>query len=286
MILDCHSHVMRYPEHISDELQKDLVSIWEKLDPHMASGGAAEPSQHWQAIDQMDKAIVLALWAPQVGFRIPNDYVAEYVHQHPDKLIGFMSVHPHDPDALSEIKRCFNELGLKGLKLGPVYQHFDPESKKAYPIYDLAQQLKLPIMWHQGIAGMQPGALKYGYASKLDQVARDFPDLTMIIAHLGMPWYWETVAMVFKHPNVYTDMSSCYATPWQFYQAMLMCHEMGVLHKVLFGSDYPFGTPQASLNALKGINNLPRNANLPTLPEDKITDIIEKNALAALKGIL
>jgi predicted TIM-barrel fold metal-dependent hydrolase len=113
----------------------------------------------------------------------------------------------------------------------------------------------------------------------LQPAALDFPRLRMIIAHMGHPWIGETLALIRKHPHLYTDISALYYRPWQFYNALVLAMEYGVLHKVLFGSDYPVTTPASTMDALGKVNEVTRGTGLPRIPEGKLEEMIHRDTL-------
>ena len=236
------------------------------------------PEEHLRAMEAVDRAIVFGLRARDSGFMTPNEYVVEYVKAHPEKFVGFASIDPNYDDSLNEIKRCVNELGLKGLKMGPIYQHFDPSDRKYFPIWETAQQLELPIVIHQGTTFVRDAPLKYALPILLEDIALSFPDLVMIIAHMGHPWEAETITLIRKQPNLYSDVSALTPRPYRLYNDLVLAMEYGVLDKLLFGSDYPVITPAETLEGLRSINRFAEGSNLPRVPEDTIDAIISRNA--------
>lgn len=234
----------------------------------------------------VDKAIVFGLRALDSGFKIPNDYVAEYVKRNPEKLIGFASVDPNHDDSLSEIKRCVKDLGLKGLKMGPIYQHFDPSNRKFFPIWEKAQELGLPVVIHQGTTFVRDAPLKFAFPVLLEEIALSFPDLVVIIAHMGHPWEPDTIALIRKQPNFYADISALTPRPYRFYNDLILATEYDVLDKLLFGSDYPVLTPAQTIDGLKDVNKFVEGTNLPRIPDDAINGIISCNAERVLKHLL
>jgi predicted TIM-barrel fold metal-dependent hydrolase len=213
---------------------------------------------------------------------VPNDYVASYVAQHPETLIGFASVDPSEESAPTELERAVRELGLRGLKLGPVYQHVDPNSERCYAVLRVAQQLHLPIIWHQGTTFVRRAPLKYARPFLLDDVGSAFPDLTIVIAHLGHPWIDEAIAVARKHPHIYLDISALVTRPWQLYTGLVSAQEYGVSGKLLFGSDFPFFTPLQTAEALRAVPARVAGTVLPTISADWIEELIERDALALL----
>jgi hypothetical protein len=233
-------------------------------------------------MQSVERAVVLAFAAPAVGFVVPNEYVAAYVKEHPEKLIGFASVDPNDPDAPAELRSAVNDLGLRGLKLGPIYQQFEPLSERAFAVYDVAQRLRLPVIWHQGTTFVRDAPLALSRPMVLDDVARNFRELKIVIAHLGHPWIEEAMATIRKHPTLFADISALETRPWQYYNGLISALEYGVADKLLFGSDYPFSTPERAAAGLRAINEQVEGTRLPRVPESVIEEIIEKPVLEIL----
>lgn len=276
MIVDCHTHLAD-ASHLGGEVVEGARKAWGS-----ACNLAATPKLHAEAMKECDAAIVLPIDAEEIGYAIPNEYVADYVRADPSRRIGFASVDPNRLGADRLLREAILGLGLKGLKLAPIYQRFDPASPMAYPLYAMADRLKIPIMWHQGTSYVESGLLEYSNAVLLDPVARSFPELKMVIAHLGHPWFAETACVVRKHPNVYTDMSALSTRPWQMYNAMITALEYGIEKKILFGTDYPFFTVEGTMRALRDVNKIVEGTNLPRVPEEVIEDIIHRNTLEIL----
>ncbi len=225
---------------------------------------------------------MLAFAAPAVGFVVPNDYVAAYVAEHPEKLIGFASVDPNDGDAPDELRAAVGSLGLEGLKLGPIYQHFEPLGDRAFAVYAVAEELGLPVMWHQGTTFIRDAPLAFARPMTLDEVARAFPRLRIVIAHLGHPWMEEAMATIRKHPTLFADISALESRPWQYYNGLIAALEYGVQDKILFGTDYPFSTIERTIAGLRGINRLVEGTHLPRVPGEVIDAIIERPTLELL----
>lgn len=211
-----------------------------------------------------------------------NDNVAAFVAAHPKRLIGFMALHPHDPHCLEELERCRTDLNFKGIKLGPNYQNFDPLEARALQIYERAQRYGLPIMFHQGTSPQRNAPIRFAHPLLMDEVAIRFPDLKIIMAHVGHPYQTDTIAVIRKHPNVYADMSANIYRPYSFWEQMVKANEWNVMHKILLGTDYPVTTVQESIDALRNINAIVEGTALPRVPLDKIEAIIQCDALALL----
>ncbi|WP_226036700.1 amidohydrolase family protein [Aquibacillus saliphilus] len=278
MIIDIHSHTPNFFMDVDEDIT-DTGSVNQSMRP---DGGGIKfkfsEIEHRKGTKEADKVVVFNMY---IG-KNPNDATADYVKTDPERIIGFMGLNPKLPHMLDELDRSFYDLGLKGIKLGPIYQDFHPLDKRAYPIYARAEQLGLPILFHQGATFPRKAPLRYANPILLEEIAHDFPNLKIIIAHVGNPWCDETNVLIRKQPNVYADISGLFYRPWQFYQALSLCHEYGCMDKLLFGSDYPIATTEETITGLRNINKVIEGTNLPKIPEDEIEKIIYRDSLSLL----
>lgn len=288
MIIDIHTHV---PSH-RDEVPPEEVEYNHAARPDRAVKITTTWEEHFQAMAPVDRAVVFGIaFEPMpsmrfagstVGYENPNDATYAYVNAHPEKLIGFMSVNPNAEDALEEMERCVGDLRLKGIKLGPIYQKFHPWDQKAQAIYGRAQELGLPIVFHQGTSFPREAPLKYAPPTLMDEVAQRFPDLKIVMAHMAHPWQIDCIVTIRKHPNLFADISGLFYRPWSFYNCLRLAYEWGVMHKLLLGSDFPFSTPQENLDALPRVNDILEGTRLPRVPEEGLAAIIQRDSLQLL----
>lgn len=176
---------------------------------------------------------------------IPNDFVAEAVHEHSDVLMGLGIIDPWQGEiARQEIKRI-KALGLHGIgELNPARQHFYPNDRRFYPLWEEAAKQDLPVLFHSGYAAAGSGTpggggikLKYCQPLLLDDVAADFPKLKIICAHPSWPWTAESLAIARHKPNFYIDLSGW--APKYFPEELVQQVNSLISHKALFGSDAP-----------------------------------------------
>lgn len=271
MIFDCHTHLF-YPGQVGGATQIASQRAWGE-DYNLI----ATAEQHKANIDKFDGAIVLAMDAPATGIVVPNLDVAQYVQTNPTRLFGFASVDPNKENAPDLLESDVRTLQLCGLKLGPIYQNFYPDDRRHFELYAKANELKIPIMWHQGTSFVPEGFLDASRPAMLDPIARAFPELKMVIAHMGHPWIEECIAVVRKNTNMYMDLSALGGRPWQFYNALALAMEYDVTHKILLGSDFPFFTTAKTIELLKKVNDIVNGTNLPKISDRIIHDIIYRN---------
>lgn len=214
-----------------------------------------ELAREYQA---MDIVAVLLAWDAETATgrpRVPNDLVAQACREYPQTFVGFGSVDPLKGDqAVVELEQIA-ELGLKGVKLHPSLQAFAPNEERYFPLYERCQELGLIALFHTGTSGIgagQPGGqgirLDFARPIWLDAPAAAFPDLKIIAAHFGYPWHLELLAMALHKTNIYIDISG-----WapRYMPAEVVRDMKGRLQdQFLFGSDYPFISPQRSLDEL------------------------------------
>ena len=171
---------------------------------------------------------MLAFNAPAAGFVVPNDYVAEYVARDPARLVGFGAVDPSSPGALDELERMKHDLGLVGCKLGPIYQDVDPLGPEFLHVCEALERLELPMLIHQGTTFARAGSLLQARPILLDEIALRFPELRIVIAHMGHPFFEEAIAVVRRHPHVYADVSALVSRRWLLWNALVQAVEYGV----------------------------------------------------------
>jgi predicted TIM-barrel fold metal-dependent hydrolase len=180
---------------------------------------------------------------------VTNDDVLAFAAAHADVAMPFVSVDPtRGPDAVREARRLVATGMVRGLKLHPPLQQFFANDRAAYPLYEVFAEAKLPVLFHTGHSGIgtgQPGGggirLKYGNPMPIDDVAVDFPDLPIVMAHPSFPWQDEAISICLHKPSVYIDLSGW--SPKYFSPTLVQYANSLLKRKVLFGSDYPWITP-------------------------------------------
>ncbi len=199
----------------------------------------------------VDKAVIVAVDAETTfNFKTPNELVAQAVRQYPDRLIGFAGVDPRKGVlALEGLEYAVKELGLKGLKFIPHLNEVRTNDALFYPIYELAQDLDIPILFHTGTQYHARTRLRYCNPLDLDDVAVDFPHLKIVAAHFGWPWVGDAIALAMRHENLYLNIAG-----WapKHYPDLLVKYMNGPLSgKVLFGSDFPLVSRKRIVSELK-----------------------------------
>lgn len=285
MIVDVHCHTPTHVETVPPE-ERRSYSAWR-------TDRAVVTSNTWADFDEAtaaaDIAIVFNIAADNPLASTGLDYrpentntaTAACVADDPQRRIGFMSVNPAKPQYMEEMERA-RELGLVGVKLGANYQEFEPLGDNAQELYGYCEREGLPILFHQGASPIRHAPLRYTHPLVTDEIAIAFPELRIVMAHMGHPWARETVVTIRKHPHVYADISSIYLRPWVCYESLLYAMEWGATSKLLLGSDFPIATTAEAIEGLTRVNDIVAGTAMPTIPADVIDGIVHADALDAL----
>ena len=210
---------------------------------------------------------------------IPNEEIAEAARENADVLIPFASVDPARPDAVERIRRLVAEHDVKGFKFHPNIQAFFPNDERVYPLYEAISAAGVPALFHSGHSGIGTGLpgggglkLKYSNPMCLDDVAADFPELKIVLAHPSFPWQDEAISICLHKDNVWIDLSGW--SPKYFPPQLVQYANTQLRHKVLFGSDFPLITPDRWL------------ADFEQAPfKDEVRPLILKENAIALLGL-
>lgn len=279
MIIDVHSHAWPFPGAFSEDFIRQ------------ASGAKADTTidisvryEDYRATAPDDtRTIVFGGKAKLSGVWVDDAYVADYVAKDPDRLLGFLCVDPTQPGWQDELRHGHEALGLRGVKLLPMYAGFrvcDPELE---PLWEYCESRGLPVLMHTGTTFVRQAPLDCTFPRLIEPVALKHPGIKFILAHLGHPWEGECVVTIRKHPNVYADISALHYRPFQLYQSLMLVQEYGVWDKVLFGTDFPFTTVNATVDGVRGLNGMLEGTALPRLNPDRIEEMIHRDSLPLLR---
>ncbi|MEO6924000.1 MAG: amidohydrolase family protein [Bryocella sp.] len=279
MLIDIHSHYFRYPEHFSESFKEQSKRSRNGVETDLTVRWA----DYQATAADCARTVVFGGKARLAGLWVPDHEVAAYVRTQPDRLIGFMSVDPTQKGWQDELEEGRVDLKLKGIKLMPMYGGYRPDSLEMDDLWRYATTHRLPVLLHTGTTFIDSAPLECTLPRWLDNVAIRFPDVKLILAHLGHPYEGECVATIRKHQNVYADCSALHYRPFQLYQSLMLVQEYGVWQKLLFGTDFPFTTVQASLDGMRKLNNMLEGTALPRLSTERMEEMFYRDSLSLLE---
>ena len=256
MIIDCHTHVN-------------------------VSSGNIEIADHLEACEKINACIVLA--GNESPSEVANLAVSRYIKDH-SKMVGFGVFNPlEDPVGNSkQIKALITDMGMAGVVMYCCEAGFHPCHSRAMQFYEIAQELKLPVFFHNCGAMNSHAVLDYARPYLLDEVARTFADLKIIVGGMGGAFYGETLELLKKHDNVYADLTINPDKMWQTYNLVIGGYEAEVMDKLIFGSGYPAATPSKCAEVLLGFNRIMADTSLPPVPREELRAIVERDAFKEL----
>jgi len=278
MIFDVHSHAWSYPAHFNDDFRRQACRARAGREVDLT----VEYAAYRAAAPAGVRTIVFGGKARRSGLWVEDQYVADYVAASPETLVGFLSVDPTQDGWQDELRHGHEGLGLRGIKLLPMYAGFRPDASRLDPLWSYAQAHRLPVLLHAGTTFVAQAPLECTLPRHLDQVAIRYPEVRIVLAHLGHPYEGECIAVIRKHPHVYADISALHYRPFQLYQSLMLVQEYGVWDKVLFGTDYPFTTVNSTLHGLYELNDMLLATRLPRLDPGQIHAMICRDSFRLL----
>ncbi len=253
-VIDFHIHVGLYSELHPWVIEWVAGNLKGVQDPQEFLDSVLTPEgiTRYLRANGVDYAVALAELSPITTGIMSNEGVIELCQQ-VDFLIPFCNVNPFlTADLAGELDRYVREMGFRGLKLYPTYQHFYPNDSRLYPLYAKAQELGIPVMLHTGSSIFKGARIKYGDPLYIDDVAVDFPDLKLLLVHSGRGFWYDRAYFLTKlHANVYMEISGL--PPQRLLEYFPELER--VADKVIFGSDWP-GMPFIGRN-IELIRGLP-----------------------------
>ncbi len=281
MIVDVHSHAWLYPQHFGADFRRQAMAARAGVEVDLTVRLADYRKTATLAKGQL-KTIVFGGKARLSDLYVDDHYVAKYVSQAPKDLIGFLSVDPTEEDWYRQLREGHEQLGLRGIKLLPMYAGFDPRARRLDPLWRYAARTGLPVLLHTGTTFIRQAPLKFTLPRLLDDVAARFPEVKIILAHLSHPYEGECIVTIRKHPNVFADISALHYRPWQLFHSLMLVQEYGVWDKVLFGTDYPFTTVDATIRDLRTLSDRCGNGKTAALDPKQIENLIQRDSLRLL----
>jgi len=234
-IIDFHVHVGRmenWHPWVIDFLKRQNPTLFDDFDAIMSPDGLENLLEE----SGISHAVILAEDSPLTTGVVTNEFVHEFCKGRA-RFIPFASVNPvTTPDPADVLKSCVEDMTFKGLKLYPTYQHFYPNDPSVYPLYERAVELGIPIMFHTGSSIYRNSKMKYGDPLHLDEVAADFPELKIVMAHSGRGFWYDRAFFLSRiHKNLYMEISGLPPRKLLDYFPELERNA----DKVIFGSDWP-----------------------------------------------
>ena len=276
MIVDCHVNIW------NDEHVRPLFAVGTAYSRPGSVSPRADADTIYQAMRGVDRAIVFSLrYGDSAGIDGNDEVTAAAVKKYPDKFVGFAAVDPRRRDAMELLEHAIEDLGLKGVKFGPIYNGVSLLDPRMEPVYRYCVKNNLPLTMHMGTTYAENAPIEYGRPLAVDEIASRYPDVKLIMAHMAHPWSDECIVIARKRPNVYCEVSAIFYRPWQFWNTLITAQEYRITerNKIFWGTDFPFSGVEESMAGLREVNRLVEGSNLPRVSQETIDAILYPNPL-------
>jgi len=271
-IYDCHVNVWNDDQY--------LPRYYEQL-ARVRPGGVPPKSDADTLAAELAGARRAVLFSPQygdsIGIQGTEETTADAVARYPDKFVGFAYVDPRRPDYMEQLKRSVRELKMKGVKFGPIYNAVGLGDERMQPVYKFCQDNDLPLTLHMGTTFTLNSPIDFGRPLHVDPVADKFPDLKIIMAHMGHPWTAEATVIIRKNPNVYGEITGLCYRPWIFYNCLAEIQDYTIADKIFFGTDYPFSGLDEAIDGLRDVRKITEGTRLPPITDQTVETILHSN---------
>ena len=277
MIVDCHVNVYE---------DAQMLPLYGEIAGTARAGGfttRSDPATVQAAMQGVDKAIVFSLrYKDSIGIDGDDEVTARLVARDPNKFIGFACIDPRMDNCMDLLVHAIEDLGLKGVKFGPIYNGVSLLDPRLEPVYQYLVLNNLPLTMHMGTTYGANAPVQYGRPLDVDTIANRHPDLKMVMAHMGHPWYEECIVVARKNPNVYCEVSALYYRPWQFWNILVCAQEYTIANrnKIFWGTDFPFTTVADSIAGLRNVNQVVAGSGLPPVTQDTLDQILHSDPTA------
>ncbi|HDX9612666.1 hypothetical protein COF80_25735 [Bacillus toyonensis] len=288
-MIDFHVHVGELKSEYTEEFAQQMMDSCNKSHTNMEV-------RIENLIKEMEglgvkKAVLLAFNAKRtLGVHVTNEYVSKLCAKYPKYFVGFASFDAYEkPLCKKSLEQELTNYNLHGYKLAFGYLGISPNDPGWYPLYEDAEERSLPVLVHMGFTPIKQASLRYCHPMLLNDVLIKFPNLNIIIAHMGWPWINDTLSLLKKYKNVYTDLSivSFYQPIDEMCNIFQMAKEQGVINKLIWGTDYPMCTMEESIDRFKIIKKRLEEQGAH-ITEEEWDQIFYKNAeklLQLKKGV-
>ena len=277
MIVDLDTRLWSRSDDLGDELgvavRRSASTRWLAPD--------ASPEAYTGAMATVDAAMLVGFRSDLIRGALPEAPLRAAVEKSQGRLFFARAIDPTARDAVNEVDSA-RDAGAVALWLDPALQGFHPSSTPAMRVFDRAEANQLPVL--VGWSGPAPASMRLEYARPfmLDEVARAFPRLSIVISGFGFPFVHETLAMLAKHDRVFTTTAAIAARPWDLLNTLQSARDHGVDRKIFFASGFPFDSPARAIESIYGINGLIHGTPLPSIARSILREIVERDAISLL----
>lgn len=277
MIVDLDIRLWARPEdlgsEVSDAIRRTAATRWLQPEANLHAFAGA--------MQTVDAALVVGFESGLLRGSVNESLLHEARASADGRVFLARAIDPLAGGASGRVETARKD-GFCAVWLDPALQGFNPTDTRAMRVFDRAEAHQLPVFL--GWSGPQPASARLEFARPylLDEVARTFPRLQLVIAGFGAPFHSETIALLAKHDRVFTTIAGVAARPWELLGALQACRDHGVDSRVLFGSGFPFDAPARAIESIYGVNGMIATTPLPHIARSVLREIVERDSISLL----
>jgi len=277
MIVDLETRTWNRTEELGDELsfavRRGCAGRW--LAPDAGPDALAAASQ------AVDASVLIGFESRLLRGSIGEQSVLDTVSRSRGRLFAARAIDPLGPDAGTRAEQSRRD-GFSAIWMDPSLQGFHPTDTRAMKVFDRAEAQQLPVLLGWSGPAAPLARLEFARPHLLDEVARTFPHLTIVLSGFGSPFVAETLCLLAKHDRVFATTAGVAFRPWELLQTLQLCRDYAVEDRVLFASGFPFDTPARAIEAIYSVNSMVAASSLPAIPRSVLRGIIERDSVSLL----
>ncbi|MBC8309875.1 MAG: amidohydrolase family protein [Phycisphaerales bacterium] len=277
MIIDCHTRLWSDARQLGPSTAQTLMDNA----PRSWAEPCGDASAHGRAMSCIDASLVLGHRADLVGAHVPNELIADFVSRDSQRRFGIAGIDPLADSVDQDFAMAIN-LGLVGIAVSPSLAGFNPTHSSAMRIYERCCEHNLPVIVTMPQPIPAAAVLDFARPVHWDEVARTYPELRILFTQMGFPWIDEMLVLAGKHQHVFAEVSCVAMQPLQVYNTLSTAWSLDVIDRLLFGSGFPYSTPQLTIESLYSVNVSIKGTAFPPIPRARVKEIVERDSLACL----
>jgi len=288
-IIDAHLHIYKYGEHWSERGAKRWIEempdkyYWYTEKDFVPEDFSSEYDWAVEMMDKsgVDKAILLGTWIGPYDIKVPVSYIEEAVNSYPARFCAFVAPDPLGGwNSIKELERAYSNKGIYGLKLQSTYNHISYTDNRLWPLFEYTNYEKKRVVLHTGFGPTPRNKLIWQEPYALEEILISFPDLKICMAHSGFHRFMDAVCLMSKNTNLYGDLAYWHYLPIDYLtRSLVFAKSMGVLNRIMWGTDFPLVDQNADLEKIKRVLDYCVENNIePRIDEADLKGLFGENA--------
>ncbi len=264
-----------------DELGPAVAARLREMDTLPWAATGSDQQALAAAVEPIDRALVHGLRSKLLGAAVPNEFVARVAAGSGGKCLAVACIDPMDDDWRKHLDAALAQ-GVAAVSTSPAAQGYHPCHSHAMRLFEACEAASKPVFVISEFALASQTRLEFAAPVLLDEVARAFPQLRLVLTRVGWPFVDQAIALIAKHEHIYGELSGIVGFPWQLYNVLVNAHQRHAIDRLLLGSGFPWCTPADAISNMYSVNRFSHGTPMPSIPRERLRGIVERDALRSL----